>query len=281
MEGYDRLGKLKGAIATQAEDTWALVTRQIDPEVVKRALSSLVVVSETGDYARWQKPVSAFSEEEIKALVPFVDSRLLIKNENYIEISHEALFRAWDRFARWLFEMREDLTVLRDVTRAATIWKSHDESPDDLLRGAGLERATGMRDRLVVDLSKEATNFIDASTSKMKAELDLAERRRSYREIREATLKGFAQGYLTQTRAELQAKGDFASYARAHAVENLLAGRGPWHPEPAEYARWGGATHPADIYRFPCCGREAGTEDGGEEPFQFVPTGCQEPPDEI
>lgn len=60
----------------------------------------------------------------------FVNRHLLVKKSSEghaaLAVTHEALFRVWDRYRRWIEESRDALVVRERVARAAKAWDSKD-----------------------------------------------------------------------------------------------------------------------------------------------------------
>ncbi|MEP7288168.1 MAG: TIR domain-containing protein [Chloroflexota bacterium] len=102
----------------------------------------------------------------------FVNARLLTTNEiadgdiktSTIEVSHEALIRAWTRLGDWLSEARGDILIQQKVIEDAAAWVARGRKPDDdsLYRGAVLEESQAWADRNIPNTDEIA--FIEAST---------------------------------------------------------------------------------------------------------------------
>ena len=52
----------------------------------------------------------------------FVDARLLVRDEDTLEVAHEALIRQWERLVNWLRDAREDLRLQKKINADATDW---------------------------------------------------------------------------------------------------------------------------------------------------------------
>jgi hypothetical protein len=95
-----------------------------------------------------------------------------------VELTHEALLRAWPRLVGWLAEDRDSLRAHRRLTSAAEAWRAHDRDPDTLYRGVHLDQARHLAPRL----NGVEREFVDAGLA---AERDLeALRRRGVRRLR-------------------------------------------------------------------------------------------------
>jgi hypothetical protein len=100
----------------------------------------------------------------------FVTARLLTTNESAgtttIEVSHEALIRAWPRLSQWVAEGREDIQVQQAVSQDVEEWERHGKPKDRLYRGSQLKEAT-LWARRNVPSGSEMT-FLRASASHLK-----------------------------------------------------------------------------------------------------------------
>ncbi len=67
-----------------------------------------------------------------------VDQRLLTLGEETVEVTHEALLRAWPRLREWLEADVEGRKVHHRLEDAAREWEAGGRDPSDLLRGSRL-----------------------------------------------------------------------------------------------------------------------------------------------
>jgi len=105
-------------------------------------VSSVVQFNERGHPIRRLASAETFSSEDDKELLaPFRRWRLVTTRGNAIEVSHEAMFREWSRFAEWLKPEKERLQSLREEEAAAQTWDS---------QGRKSEYLTHRRQRLAV-----------------------------------------------------------------------------------------------------------------------------------
>ncbi|MGE5248715.1 MAG: DUF4870 domain-containing protein [Bacteroidota bacterium] len=102
------------------------------------------------------------------------------REEDQIEVAHEALIRNWSTLVEWLEAERERLRERRRLTTAAELWQQRGQDAAILLRGALLEEAAEYD-----DLNDVEAAFMQASLAVKKAEDDAREAAR-LREIEEA-----------------------------------------------------------------------------------------------
>ena len=116
-----------------------------------------------------------------------VGARLVIADQDTVEIAHEAVCRAWPRLRAWLDEDRDGHRLHRHLALAAQEWEHSGRDPSELYRGPRLVAALdwAAKDDSVLNESERA--FLAASTARRDAEQH--EARRRLRRLR-ATLVG-------------------------------------------------------------------------------------------
>jgi hypothetical protein len=134
-DNYESIGKLLGII----EDAAERALRGFDPGAQQGPLSgkvpssrdaaaqrvfvpALAQVNERGGTIRRVAALSSFDEEGKDILNSFEKWRLVVTSGPSVEVAHEALFRAWPRFQRWLEPERARLETLRGLESAASSW---------------------------------------------------------------------------------------------------------------------------------------------------------------
>ncbi len=166
-EYREQLGGLTGSVARAADA--ALAAAPLSPEEMRQlraAFLSMVRINEEGKLVRRPARWSNLPASIHGVLERFVGARLLVsrgeEQERLLEVSHEALFRSWDRLKSWLDEDREFLLWRRRFHQALEEWhRSHD--PSALLSGPALAEASGWQKRRGEILSVDEHAFIDQS----------------------------------------------------------------------------------------------------------------------
>jgi len=117
------------------------------PSRVAAALSCflprLVRINKAGQPVRRVARTSSFVTADERAVIDdMIAWRLLTTRETEIEVTHEAIFRAWKRFNNdWLPTERTNLALVEEVAYAAAEWDASGRKPERLLhRGDGLKR---------------------------------------------------------------------------------------------------------------------------------------------
>lgn len=155
---YDSVGKLSGLI----EDAAERALRGVDPSAAQGPLEgavsaeqdrraaqvfvpALAQVNDSGAAIRRVARLDAFDEAGREILGRFDRWRLVVRDGGLAEVAHEAMFREWPRFQRWLEPEKARLHALRGVESAAAGWDAGGRRAEDLLhRGKRLTEARGL-----------------------------------------------------------------------------------------------------------------------------------------
>jgi hypothetical protein len=161
FEAYEEIGGVRRALAQHAEDTYTEMNAA-QQDIMRQVLLWLVEVSETGEATRRKvrraelmfRDVSDAAVGEVIDLLTASGSRLLIASREivaeqaedgepnvWLEVSHEALIREWDRLTGWVAEDEEGLRYGGELLKAASEWERADRQTDFLLHGARVDRA--------------------------------------------------------------------------------------------------------------------------------------------
>ncbi|WP_345535006.1 AAA family ATPase [Phytohabitans rumicis] len=170
VSGYRAAGGIHGAVAATAERAWA----QLRPDgqaAARRLLLRLVRIGEdTRDTRRRtssaeltrHSPDSAAAAEALEVLAR---ERLVTLDAGCVEISHEALLRAWPRLRRWIDQDRAGNLARQRLEEDAAAWERQGRDPSLIYRGARLETVRyQMKPAERVELTTAARAFLTAST---------------------------------------------------------------------------------------------------------------------
>ncbi|MEV6153985.1 helix-turn-helix domain-containing protein [Nonomuraea sp. NPDC052129] len=170
VAAYHAVGGIEGAVAASADAVHdGLIGRR--RELARRLFLHLVHVAPDAADTRRRATVAELLDggdgeeaaEMEEVLDRFVARRLITAGADTVEISHEALLRAWPLLRSWVDADRAGLVVARRLTADAAAWIRLHRDPDALYRGGRLvaaqEWAAGYGERLPAD----AREFLEAS----------------------------------------------------------------------------------------------------------------------
>ncbi|GAB3849183.1 caspase, EACC1-associated type [Dactylosporangium cerinum] len=171
VAGYLQTGGIHGALASTADR----VLTRFDADgqkIARRLLLSLVRIGDGADDSRrrighaevlTQTRNPTLAAAVLNALAAD-DARLVTMTDATVEITHDALLRAWPRLREWIDSDRAGLLVRQQLIDAAREWRASDD-PSALYTGTRLalarDWATAAR---LVDLPANAVEFLDTST---------------------------------------------------------------------------------------------------------------------
>ncbi|MFJ4620389.1 helix-turn-helix domain-containing protein [Streptomyces sp. NPDC088812] len=137
VAGYRRTGGIQGAIAATAERTY-LDLSPVQRDVARQLTLQLVRVGEEGADSRRHMERDRLVAGAQEVLEAFTRARLFTVDGDRVEITHEALLRAWPRLAGWIDADRAGLRTHQRLTEAARAWADAGRAPSLLLQGAAL-----------------------------------------------------------------------------------------------------------------------------------------------
>ncbi len=165
LTGYQAAGGIQGALAQSAEAAFA----SLDGEQQRLAKQLLLRLGADGT----KRPIPRQDVVGEGVLNVLAGTRLITVDEHTVEVTHEALFRAWPRLRAWLDEDHEGLRTHRRLTDAARTWHELGRDSDSLYRASRLAETTEWEQRSKPELTSTERDFITASKAR--------ERRRSRR----------------------------------------------------------------------------------------------------
>ena len=183
--GYRAVGGVQGAVARAADS----VIDSLPPEgrrVARDLFLRLITVTETDDPVRRRIPRAAIVGDSTTEAVldALVASRLVIADQDTVEIAHEAVCRAWPRLRAWLDEDRDGHRLHRHLALAALEWEHSGRDTNELYRGPRLVAALDWAAKDDTGLNASERAFLAASTERRDA--DQIEARRRIRRLRGA-----------------------------------------------------------------------------------------------
>jgi WD40 repeat protein len=153
--GYRKLGGLRSILDRHAN---AIFVDAAGPGGERAAIAEALFrrLSERDSEGRYRRSPASFdevkeiascSEAELKQVIgPFAHEKvsfLEIRDENLLDISHEALIRTWGKGRAWADQEAEKILTFRQLLRSATEWQDELENPDLLKHRPDLDVLQG------------------------------------------------------------------------------------------------------------------------------------------
>ncbi|MFI6096543.1 BTAD domain-containing putative transcriptional regulator [Lentzea sp. NPDC051213] len=177
LAAYRAGGGVRGAIAQTAERAYDELDAA-GQQAMRRILVRLTAFGDgTEDTRRPIHRAELDGVASLEVIDGLVADRLIILDEDTVEIAHEALIRAWPRLQRWLSDDRATLLVHRRLTAAAHTWTELDQDEGALYRGTQLITATAWAQDHPGELNAAEESFLQASAGRDEAEQVSVKRR--------------------------------------------------------------------------------------------------------
>jgi DNA-binding SARP family transcriptional activator/WD40 repeat protein/energy-coupling factor transporter ATP-binding protein EcfA2 len=162
VDGYRASGGIHGAVAQSAEQLYA----HIEPEQ-RRQLRDLVLrlvsLGAEGEAVRTRVPRRLVAPAHDGLVEALVAARLVTSDEGVLEITHEALTRAWPRLRGWLDDDVEGQRIRHHLGGAADAWDTMGRPPSELYRGVRLTRVLDWQARTEPTLTETEHAFLAAA----------------------------------------------------------------------------------------------------------------------
>lgn len=175
--GYGLSGGVAQAVQNSAEGTYASLTPH-QQNVARQIFHRMTKVTRDGQAVRRPMPYvrplpgqpsseSADVEEVVEA---FAAQRLLVVNDETVEIAHDALLQAWVRLQGWLEDDQTNRALYSELLDDAEEWADRNRDPAFLYRGVRLATARQTEPHWRADpdrypaLTGTPRDFLDAST---------------------------------------------------------------------------------------------------------------------
>ena len=174
--GYERSGGVKRAVQVAAEQVYVGLP-EARRELARGILCQLTLIGH--DHRPNRRPVPrseiygrfrAAAQTEIdEILEAFVANRLIVCDEDIVQLTHDVLLTAWPRLRRWLEEDQASLMLLSKLADDAAQWREKGNGDDFVYRGqrlAALLELDGKSKRNPgrYTFPEEQRDFLNAST---------------------------------------------------------------------------------------------------------------------
>jgi hypothetical protein len=224
LAGYEDAGGVEHALARTADQVYDALSEQ-EKQAARQVFQRLVALGDGTEDTR-RRVGRAELDADDALLDRLAAARLIALDRDTVELTHEALSRAWPRLVGWLDEDRDALRAHRRLTSAADAWRAHDRDPDALYRGVHLDQAR----RLAPRLNEAEREFVEVGTAAEREREAL--HRRGVRRLRRLVaclavlvllLAGTATYAVTAQRAATHERNQALSLRAADTALGMLA----------------------------------------------------------
>lgn len=163
LAAYTRLGGVKGTLQKRATEVYEGLSGE-EQEAAKRIFLELTQLGEGTEDTRRRvllRDLVASSHVE-QVIQKLADARLIVTQEEFVDVAHEALIRHWLLLRKWLDENRDRLREKRKIETAAQEWLDAGKGKDYLFRGLRKTQAEDFKEKNTetFPLSNLAEEFI-------------------------------------------------------------------------------------------------------------------------
>ncbi|MGH3362522.1 MAG: BTAD domain-containing putative transcriptional regulator [Nocardioides sp.] len=164
VAGYRATGGINGAVAQSAEHLYSQVEAG-RRHLLRDLMLRLVSPGPQGEPVRTRVPRRLVGTDPAhnQLIEMMVAARLVTSDDGALEITHEALARAWPRLRGWLDDDIEGQRIRHHLSAAADAWDTLDRPDSELYRGVRLARVLEWGSRRSTTLTRAERDFLDAS----------------------------------------------------------------------------------------------------------------------
>ncbi|MFJ6793419.1 hypothetical protein [Streptomyces sp. NPDC091268] len=178
LDGFRAAGGFEGALAQSAETLYASLSAHRQ-ELARQIFGHLIALGDGTEDTK--RPVSreelGQDADTAVVLARAAALRLLTLDQDRVELTHEALIRAWPRLRGWLTDDRERLRVHRRLADAARAWEDVGRDAGALYRGTRLALARELLTTGALTPTPKEREFYEASAAAEAAAGSVARRR--------------------------------------------------------------------------------------------------------
>ncbi|OCR02631.1 hypothetical protein BCD67_15690 [Oscillatoriales cyanobacterium USR001] len=204
FEGYEQIGGVKGALEKRADELYQDLA-EADRAFVRRLFLELVQPGENQEVTRRHASRQnlldkADSQEQLERVTRQLSScnhRLIITDENKVEVAHEALLSEWRLLRKWIEDNRDNIRLERRLEVDCQEWNNKNRPEGLLLTGTWLAAIDEWVKKEQPRLSLLKSEFLRESLGR-RDRVDQKERERLEKEIKLTDEKLKAQKQRTK-----------------------------------------------------------------------------------
>ncbi|MBD1930734.1 MULTISPECIES: caspase family protein [Cyanophyceae] len=246
---YEEIGGVKGALDNRATILYRSFIRE-NQAFVRRLFMTLVKLGDGNEVTRrratWEE-LSGFADspeqlQQVVRLLADQQQRLIITDENTIEVAHEALLSEWKLLRSWIEDNRENIRLKQSLEEDCREWHEWFKKSDDaLLAGARLAAIEEWVNNTRTKLPYLEAEFFHKSVEKRDRELqekiEAAKREAEALALAEAekakaaealALADIEKSLIAKDKAEAEAREEAAKAREAEARTKVQKQRNWW-----------------------------------------------------
>lgn len=166
---YSQIGGVEKALANHAEEIYNKLSSDEDRQQVKHIFLQLVNFKENAKDTRRTATRSQVGHENWQLVQHLANTRLVVtgqdsaRQEQTVEVVHEAVIRGWERLKNWLTEDREFRAWQERLRIAIDRWKEIEYDESGLWRGRVLLEAEEWVEQRREEMTQDELHFIQKS----------------------------------------------------------------------------------------------------------------------
>ncbi|RMD97430.1 MAG: hypothetical protein D6816_17575, partial [Bacteroidetes bacterium] len=178
---YLEIGRVQGAVANTAESIYTQLLSPAQQPVAKDIFLQLTKVSTNGPNTRRSVHINDLTKsfnnrEDVQNVIQILENaRLIVRHQQMVQVTHEAVIRGWPRLNQWLAESKETILLHRQLAKDVKDWLANSKDKSRLYRGKKLSVFHPLLEQNIA-LTTEERAFLEASKALEKSRLEEMEK---------------------------------------------------------------------------------------------------------
>jgi hypothetical protein len=186
VTAYRAMGRLMGALNRYATE-WYEQLPEAQQALVQQVMLELVRVGTETKDTRQRRKQDDLDGQIAEVLELLVEKRLLVREQEEIDLAHERLMEGWELFAQWRQSDRDLRRLKQRVEDAEQEWQAKGKHPDYLIQGGLLSE---VREQFaVLSLSPMVQEFYRLSEASHEEKIAILETALAESQLREQAMR--------------------------------------------------------------------------------------------
>ena len=161
FESLKKIGGISHSISHYADDVYECHLENQDS--IKRILINLVTIGRGTEDTKKVAKIEEFKDKDRDTITLLANERLIVTDEDEIEIVHEALIREWKQLKEWIDEYRDFLQWQERVREDRVFYEEKGNKEEDLLKDSKLLVAKDFLENYSEYISDKDRIFVNKS----------------------------------------------------------------------------------------------------------------------